>query len=57
MKLLQIMLATALVLDAALVMTTTAVATNSPAVAVGFNNDASGTGSFSQIAASNTNAQ
>jgi hypothetical protein len=57
MNLLKIMLATALVLDAALVMTTTAVATNSPAVAVGFNNDVTGTGSFSQAGASNTNAQ
>ena len=57
MRLLKIMLATVLVLDAALVMTTTAAPTTSPVQAVGFNNDTDGSGSLSQAAAANTNLQ
>jgi hypothetical protein len=56
MKLLKIMLAAALVLDAALVMTTTAVPTSSPAQAVGFNSDASG-GIFAQGGVPSPNIQ
>ncbi len=50
MRLLQIFLASALILDAALVMTTTATVTSSPAQAVSFSTDSNSISVFSQAA-------
>jgi hypothetical protein len=57
MQLLKLFLAAALVLDAALVLTTTAAPTIAPAQAVGFNSNASSNGSFSLAGAANANNQ
>ncbi len=50
MRLLKIFFATALILDAALIMTTTAEITNSPAQALGFSADSSNNSVFVESA-------